>query len=214
MRKKATSQDCLFHTDSGCFMASRHLISLCSSYTTFIFFPPLSFEAQRVSPHSYIKRQKSRLQPSGLPNWTASHFSFMPLYADQGSGTKLFSFSLFLLPDNIKAICFVLRNVRSTGEIAKALAQLRCHWAAPSTDRGGEEAAAASCGERGKSGGKNRGEKEDEAKGDEEQTEAWSCKGNEKKPEQEGREVRGRDGMDWWMETMRQIVPPAQSMAN
>lgn len=94
MRKKATSQDCLFHTDSGCFMASRHLISLCSSYTTFIFFPPLSFEAQRVSPHSYIKRQKSRLQPSGLPNWTASHFSFMPLYADQGSGTKLFFFFL------------------------------------------------------------------------------------------------------------------------
>lgn len=85
------------------------------------FFPPLSFEAQRVSPHSYIKRQKSRLPPSGLPNWTASHFSFMPLYTDQGSGTKLFFFflSLFLLPDNIKAICFVLWNVRSTGEIAK-----------------------------------------------------------------------------------------------
>lgn len=113
MRKKASSQDCLFHTDSVCFMASRHLISLCSSYTTFIFFSVI-WSTVRVSSLLHKKRENSRLQPSGLPNWTASHLSFMPLYVDQGSGTKL-----FLLPDNIKAICFVLWNVRSTGEIAK-----------------------------------------------------------------------------------------------
>lgn len=121
------------------------------------FFPPLSFEAQRVSPHSYIKRQKSRLQPSGLPNWTASHFSFMPLYADQGSGTKLFFFFLsFFVARQHQGYLFCLVECKVNRRNCKALAQLRCHWAAPTTDRGGEEGAAASWGKRKERGKKQR----------------------------------------------------------
>lgn len=105
MRKETSSLDCLFHSDFMCFLASGHLICLCSSHSTFCLC--VSFEAQPVSSHSYMKnRQNNRPQPLDLPNWMGPHFLFIPLYVNQGS----------LLPDSIKAICFVLWNVRSTGE--------------------------------------------------------------------------------------------------
>lgn len=65
--KETSSLDCLFHSDFMCVLASRHLICLCSSHSTFILC--VSFEAQPVSPHSYMKnRERSRPQPSDLPN--------------------------------------------------------------------------------------------------------------------------------------------------
>lgn len=54
MRKKASSRDCLSPSDSMCFMASRHLISLCSSYATFIFSPL----------HCHLKRSACLLTPT------------------------------------------------------------------------------------------------------------------------------------------------------
>lgn len=87
-----------------CFMASRHVICLCSSHSTFTLWCHLKLS---LSFHSYMKnRENNRPQPSDLPNWMASHFPFIPLYVNQGS----------LLPGDIKTICFVWWNVRSTGE--------------------------------------------------------------------------------------------------
>lgn len=198
MRKKASSQDCLFHTDSVCFMASKHLISLCSSYTTFIFFSVI-WSTVRVSSFLHKKRENSRLQPSGLPNWTASHFSFMPLYVDQGSGTKL-----FFVARQHQGYLFCLVECKVNRRNCKALAQLWCRWAAWTTDRGREGATTASCGEKEKLEAKGRWSKGSGELGDKEQTEAWSCKGNKRKREWDrvgvGRtESESRDGMDWWM---------------
>lgn len=87
-----------------CFLASRHLICLCSSHSTFTLWCHLKLS---LSSDSYMKnRENNRPPPSDLPNWMASHFPFIPSYVNQGS----------LLPDGIKTICFVWWNVRSTGE--------------------------------------------------------------------------------------------------
>lgn len=104
MRKETSSPDCLFHSEFVCFLASRHLICLCSSHSTFTLWCHLKLS---LSSHSYMEnRENNRPQPSDLPNWMASHLPFIPLYVNQGS----------LLPDDIKIICFVWWNVRSTGE--------------------------------------------------------------------------------------------------
>lgn len=119
----------------------------------------------------------------------------MPLYVDQGSGTKL-----FLLPDNIKAICFVLWNVRSTGEIAKR--SHNCDVGERHEQQTEEESShnGIMWGKR-----KTRGEREMKQRelGDKEQTEVWSCKGNKRKREWDrvGRRVKAETG---WTDGCRQ----------
>lgn len=79
-----------------------------------IHFFSVSFEAQSVSPHSDIKRGRTADFSHRVYLIEQLHISLschcMRIKAVAQS---------FLLPDNIKAICFVLWNVRSTGEIAK-----------------------------------------------------------------------------------------------
>lgn len=104
MRKETSSPDCLFLSDFVCFLASRHLICLCSSHSTFTVWFHLKLS---LSSHSYMKnRENNRPQPSDSPNWMAAHFPFIPMSVNQGS----------LLPDDINTICFVRWNLRSAGE--------------------------------------------------------------------------------------------------
>lgn len=90
MKKTATSLDCLFHSDSLCFLASGHLIALCSSCGALIFFPVIWCTGCVLLFLLKKKRRNVRLWPSGLPNWTAPSFFFMPLCLHQGSRMKLF----------------------------------------------------------------------------------------------------------------------------
>lgn len=86
LRKKASSRDCFILILCAFWPAG--ILSAFVLHAPYSFFS-VSFEAQSVFSLLHKKRESSRLQPSGLPNWTASHFSFKPLYVDQGSHTEL-----------------------------------------------------------------------------------------------------------------------------
>lgn len=164
----------LFHSDSVCFLASRHLISLCSSCTIFIFFQ--CHLKHSLSSHSYIKTGRAA-------DFSHQAYLIEQLHISLSSPCMWIKAvaQSFLLPENIKAICFVLWNVRSTGEIAKALAQLRCQWTAWATDRG-REPQWQHAGKKGKPGVKER----------------W---GGEREGERQSRSRKDRewhgDGTDW-----------------
>lgn len=96
---------------------------------TALSFFPVSSDALSLSSYSLIKRgRKSGFSHQVYPNWTASHFSFMPLCVDQGSHMKLFvgrqhQGYLFCLVE-----CKVNRRGRT--EIGK---HSRCQWMALKT---------------------------------------------------------------------------------
>lgn len=203
MRKTASSPDCLFHPDSVCFLASGHLITLCSSYSTLIFFGVI-WRTVCVFSLLHEKRENSRLQPSGLPNWTASHFSFMPLCADQGSHTELFVARqhqgyLFCLLE-----CKV--NRRGKTEIGKRSHNCDVNERHEQQTGGGSRNGSIWAKKK-KLEVKERGGSGETKK----QAQAWSCKGGKREGERQRRSRKdadwNRDGMDGWMRTMRQIGP-------
>lgn len=109
MKKTASSLDCLFHSDSLCFLASGHLIALCSSYDAQIFFTVIW---RTVHVFSFLHK-KGRMSDYSHQLYLIkqTHISFSSHCVRIKAVTRS-----FLLADNIKAICFVWWNVRSTGE--------------------------------------------------------------------------------------------------
>lgn len=106
MRKTACSLLSLFHPDSVCFLASGHLITLCSSYSTLFFFFSVSFDA---CVFSLLHKKRGRTSDFSHQVYLIEqlHISLSCHCVRIKAATQS-----FLLADNIKAICFVWRNVR------------------------------------------------------------------------------------------------------
>lgn len=159
----------------------------------------VSFEAQSVSPHSYIKSGRTADFSHQVYLIEQLHISL----SCHCMWIKAAAQSFFVARQH-QGYLFCLVECKVNRRNCKALAQLWCRWAAWTTDRGREGATTASCGEKEKLEAKGRWSKGSRELGDKEQTEAWSCKGNKRKREWDrvgvGRtESESRDRMDWWM---------------
>lgn len=192
LRKKESSRDCF-------------ILILCAFWpagilSPFVLHAPYSFFQchlkHSLSSHSYIKTGRAA-------DFSHQVYLIEQLHISLSSPCMWIKAvaQSFLLPENIKAICFVLWNVRSTGEIAKALAQLRCQWTAWATDRG-REPQWQHVGKKGKPGVKEKWGGESREWGDEEQThgrevaKAGRERGGETEQESEGQRVtQGWDGL-------------------